>query len=729
MDRTIFFDGQSVGAEDLNDTNARLIANIKQRTIDFFSKGVIGNKNSIFVHNGANNTVNILPFVAYTKTGERIYVYQTIGSLALDISASQTNPLFKYRLRQQGGLDPDNFGWEINEPYQIYVNYIEKGAKPKVHETTGVFYPTRVNSGFEFYAIPSYTPVDIDTTNMVRLCQVTYDGTQLNIQTTGFIQFATMDASRIYTVAGATAPVSYNPYTQVSLQDHIMCLGSGVPTTTNPHGYTPEDLGFDTVSVQSHEKRMHTSGLTGTQASRTSTSSAFFIEVNVKSATYDNLKLFNLAPNEYLHSNGFWLDSLNVKDVGDRNEVYIQFTYNNETTPTPLPNGVYFIGVNPDSGDIVIGSSISSPENYKIDVTKESTAETIVASVQLVDYETYLNSGAFDIATFKWDSNLNPKPITQIPMREENTRSNFTEKTDERLFGYTSALDLVTTKDLKNNNILKLPYRVVIDDLYLSNGTNITGATTLAQGAIQGLQVKYVDTNKLQVTAGVCRDDTNTVDIRLTNSITKIIDEDWEPAKTGATGGLSNQSGNMLSPFLDSSDASIGLHVFVIMSQTGEIDIAIDTAPNGANINNYAPVSMYIYKRRVGSLFITQEFISGAAGSGITSPYITVEEGTGLWIYYKTPYIMPASTFTVDHWTKAGVPTGSLDSDITFRGRFNSVLTGTSTFHSSLVPSSIIMAGAGVFDVHMSDQSLYVNNYDLTHDAVYCLGYYDSRKN
>ena len=43
MDRTIFFDGQSVGAEDLNDTNARLIANIKQRTIDFFSKGVSSN--------------------------------------------------------------------------------------------------------------------------------------------------------------------------------------------------------------------------------------------------------------------------------------------------------------------------------------------------------------------------------------------------------------------------------------------------------------------------------------------------------------------------------------------------------------------------------------------------------------------------------------------------------------------------------------------------------------
>ena len=143
MDRVYFFDGQSLGAEDLNDGVNRLAENIKQRTVDFFSGGVVGKRTESFVQNDVNSKIKILPFVAYTKDGERIYMYTMISGLALDISSSTTDPLQKYRLRQQGDLADEDFGWLLNETYYIYVNYIEKYGKPVEQKSTGKFYPSR----------------------------------------------------------------------------------------------------------------------------------------------------------------------------------------------------------------------------------------------------------------------------------------------------------------------------------------------------------------------------------------------------------------------------------------------------------------------------------------------------------------------------------------------------------------------------------------------------------
>ena len=174
MERAYFFEGQQVAAEDLNAISDTLGEDMKNRTIDFFSKGVIGSNSDVFVLNDLNNTIKIEPFIAYTSDGERINMYKQIRSLAMDKSDPD-----EFRLRQQGTLAPEDFGWQPNTTYDIYIAYIEQGGRPKAQVETGDWYPTRVYTGFEFYA---FRPgIDDDeyrtvagTTSMVRLCRNYY---------------------------------------------------------------------------------------------------------------------------------------------------------------------------------------------------------------------------------------------------------------------------------------------------------------------------------------------------------------------------------------------------------------------------------------------------------------------------------------------------------------------------------------------------------------------------
>lgn len=724
MDRVYFFDGQSIGADDLNDGINRLSENIKKRTVDFFSGGVVGKRSDTFVQNDVNNKIKIQPFVAYTKDGERIYMYTVISGLALDISTTTEDPMQKYRLRQQGALPDEDFGWLINETYYIYVNYIEKYGKPQVQSSTGKFYPSRVYSGFEFYAIPQSSNVGIDTQNMVRLCALTYDGTVTRILHSGYLQFASADASKIYTSETATKTTAYNPKVPVSMEAHIMALGSGTPTATNPHGYTPSDLGFDEVSVQTHEKRMHCAGITGTIAARRSTTSALYTIPTYREGFYDNLIVYNLANDEYLHANGFWLNSLAITNS---THVFLQFASTSGSSVVPLPAGSYTIGVEAESGELIIGCSLNDAASYTIDVTSDSAGTNVLQQITLMSMSDYDSSGAFSIAKFEWSpTSTTTKPISTII---GFTNSNFTAKTDLRVFGGTNPLDLSTNKQSNNSDILNLPYTVSVEELVLSSGVKITGASVLPYGFIQGFTLSYVSQNKVTVNPGKCRDSKNLVDIALTTPITKIIDVAWEPGGYSGTpvGGLSNKNASMDYPTISADHT--GIHVFVIQNNAGDVDVAIDTDVTGANIRIGDNTQYYQYIRRIGSLYLSHLYSSGI----ITQPYVTVPEGSGLWLFYTTQFELPSSTYTstTNQWLKAGVPAGNADSQIFFLGRYNAYsLSNAQAFYSNYVVGKTYASGTAPFEVYMADQALRTEStFPFGVQKVYCLGYYDARNN
>lgn len=724
MERAYFFSGQRVSDEDINTITSTISADVKHRTIDFFTPGVVGNNSDVFVLNDLNNTIRILPFVAYNTAGERINVYKEIGALALDLSKPEER-----RLRQRGNLEEQDFGWELNTTYDIYIAYIEKPGKPKAQYTTGIFYPTRVYTGFEFYAIrPGIDNITSESGNtaMVRLCRITYDGTTLSIVTDGYMDIASMPASKIFTTENAEPTVVYNPLTPVSIQDHIMCLGSGTPSPQNPHGYTPEDLGFDAVSVQTHEQRMHTSGLTG---SRSALNSCLYIGLNSITTAQDNLILHNLAGSERLHINGNWLSSIALTG----SSFFLQFYDGTAPNYTSLPEGTYRIGLTTTTGEIVVGANTTeSIAGRQMIVSKDSSAIYELTRISLIDINTFEKSGYFPLAEFVFvPTNGGEKPISTIL----NTvpRSNFTSKRDMRVFGSTSTNELATEK-VNGEDYLKLPYTVLVNKVVLANGTEISNSSTLPVGYIQGLIVNYASDNTITVTKGSARDSKNLKDIVLNVNMTKRVDLPWVPGGiSGAVGGLQNAA----NPYLN-TPGGYPLHVFVIMTETGTVDVAIDTDVTGVHIvSSTSATATYKYIRRIGSVAVRPQYGTSqqdtqgnviSTDTAILAPFLAYQVGTGVWTYYRDRtelFVYANSDQEPDYrkkFTQTMVPSGSL-----FLGKFNAVGTGTINYYTLQAPAVISMVTGTTFEVPMSDQTLRLSEQWNANNHIYCVAYYDGR--
>ena len=708
MERAYFFSGQRLSSDDLNTLTSTLSSELKNRTIDFFSKGVIGSNTDVFVLNDLNNTIKIEPFIAYSTSGERIHMYTEIRALGLDLSAEN-----EYRLRQQGDLEPQNFGWLPNTNYDIYINYIEQPGRPKPNIKTGKFYPTRVYVGFEFYAIPvDSNQVDINTTDMVRLCRVNFTGEILNIQSSGFLEFSTVDAGKVYTKSNAEIPATYNPFSPVSMEAHIMCLGSGTPTAKNPHGYTPADFGFDASTIINHEKRMHCAGITG---NRDSVTSALYIGLNSITTAQDNLIIYDLTTNEYLHSDGNWLSKVFPQGSGS---MFIQFMDGTAPNFSPLPAGTYRIGINPVDGSIYIGTT-SSGAGRQIILSTDSSGLNEYKRISVTDLQTYTQSNVLDLAEFSFDPTLSPqKPVSDIV--NTITRSNFISKTDLRNFGSTSALELSTIKS-ENKDVLVLPYTLQADSLKLSNGVEITGASVLPINYINGLNIIYNTGTSITVTAGSARDSKNIKDITLTNNLTKQVNIPWAPGGLGTpVGGLMNDPVN---PYLASG--GITLHVFVISTEGAFVDVALDTDITGINIRNASsPTYSYKYIRRIGSVYINAEY-GTTADSPALYPFIANQFGNGVWYYYTSAITLTSAVYDTQNkvFYKTFVPTGSC-----FWGKFNyKFSSGTNALATTLQPSWLYISGASSIDLPLSTQEIRTQqewNFDNT---LQCLGYYDGR--
>lgn len=711
MERTYFFAGQRVSQEDMNNIVETLGSEIKHRTVDFFSKGVIGSNNSVFVLNDLNNTVRIEPFVAFNASGERINMYKEIRALGLDLTKEN-----EHRLRQQGSLDPVNFGWNRDIPYDIYVNYIEKAGRPQAQYTTGKFYPTRVYTGFEFWAIDSNT-TDQELLNtvksMVRLCRLTYDGVNVNINSAGYLDFSSVDASKVYTKSGMNKTTVYDPTTAVSMAQHIMCIGSGTPTATNPHGYTPADLGFDTQSVQTHERRMHTAGISGNRASVTS---GLYIGLNGITTAQDNLILYNLNSNESLHGNGAWLQSVPVIP-----EAFAFIQFQDGTSPyfTSLPAGTYRIGIRVEDGQLFVGSTVSgiADENREVIISSDTASLMELTRVKVISMTAYNAANVFDLAEFQFDPTVNPqKPISYIV--NDIPRSNFIKKTDLRTFGSVSSSELSTTKN-GSTDILTLPYTLQVESLQLANGTIIGGSSTMPTGYINGLLLTYNTNNTVTITAGGARDAADGSDIVLAQNLTKQVNAPWVPGGTEIpVGGLMNNPTNPMIP----AGGGIVLHAFVIMTTAGDVDVAFDTDINALNIRNAAATtSEYKCYRRIGSLYISQNYDSGT----ILYPFTTIANELGTYTVYNQRMTLTADLYDTRNrrFNHTYVPGGA-----NIIGKFGYLAqAGVNSVYSEVNRSPIPVVGGGLVELILNSQVIYTESTWSFSNNLYCIGYFDGR--
>ena len=765
MDRVYFFSGQQVENDDLNDISESLSSALKNRTVDFFYKGVV-NSNAVFVVNDRVPTIKINAFVAYTPTGERINVSRDIRGLALDL----TNPT-ENRLTHQGSLSDDQFGWEENVTYDIYVNYIEKSARPRAHKTENEYYPTRIISGFEFYAIKSLSgeqPVDRDgKKNMVRLCRLVYTGTQVLITTDGFTEYTTIDARKLITDGNFVRPSTYNPMisgNKENLQAHMYCVGSGTPTPTNPHGITAQDIGIGDQTVENHETTMHTAGIYGDDA-RKSTESALYVNINnVSTDTIkDSLTIYNLHLPERLHANGSWYDAYDYKEPNtntSRSVVYLHFEGDGSSSSEPI-DGLYRIGLNLDTLKItaclVVGESVSySSGKYKL--TLASSAENyrsgesgFIEYVSVLNYDDYTASNVFDLAEVKYSVQKQISSAISAVLG----RSNFIEKNDLRVFGSTAPMQFATTKQVVDGvieDVLDIPFIISVKDIKKEGtSTTVLNKSSLPTGYIQGFNIVYNNDISVTVKPGICRDLSDEMDIRLKYDITKSISDLWAPGSSSENniiGGLQNIE-HSLQGFHGK-----GLHVFVISTVDGVVDVAFDTSITATGIRKEGTLTeKYSYIRRIGTIYLSHHLDDPENSSEKRNmdAFTTISDGQGIWTLYKNQQLLEQSEYddaeTSYKFNHVNVPTG-----YNFMGKFayRSVSSETGTalcIYRPVVSSTnnkTRLSGFGETTLFLSDNSFKAcmvktngaespfdfktdNNDNTYYSELYCIGYYDSR--
>lgn len=249
MDSIVFNNGTPVQAEDLNSLQERAANSILDRTTDLRSAGVVADKSPSQIVYTDGNTLGIFYLVAYDTKGERIEIPQNSDPALPAIY----------------GLLPDETGKLIyggqslipQKTYTLIVRYATVDAAPiKHHVVSGKMFLSERNSTYELYLRDAQTLQEDD----VVLATI-------NVSATGIISVdesvravSSIPASSVIgNIDGTNPGDSYG--TDVSFYKHINSIGSGTPSSNNPHGMTAADLGIDVGALADHQKLLHSDGI------------------------------------------------------------------------------------------------------------------------------------------------------------------------------------------------------------------------------------------------------------------------------------------------------------------------------------------------------------------------------------------------------------------------------------------------------------------------------------
>ena len=597
---------------------------------------------------------------------------------------------------------------------------------------------------------------------MVRLCRISFNGTDLVINSYGYLQISTADASKIYTRPTSVTPALYNPKTDVvSMEDHVMCMGSGIPSPTNPHGLTPKDIGVEDKNVSQHEIEMHTPGL---MAKSSSLSSAFYIALNSVSIvdTPDNLVLFNLTESERLHYNGTWISSYAYKDQeSETGRVYLHFREGTVGNYYAVPDGAYALGLDLSTRKLVVGSETGA--THQMQVCADSLGDEVIETITILSdtsFEEGIENGTYYPLAVVTFSGTKKQSSIVSSFATENGVSNFVNKEDMRLFGSLDPAEIQNTREFiagSWKSVVDLPYELKVKALNI-DGTRFTGETFLPSGYIRGFKIDYANNRAITVSPGCCKDKDGVTDIVLSHTMTKYVDRQWVSGGTsGIVGGLQNDFST--SCVLDSDDAGTALHVFVCSTESGIVDIVLDNDIDGKHINSREdlPTASFVHIRRIATIYISHLFAdSNAAQQEILRQFYSIVDGNGLYIQYYNAPVLDAATYSSADQTfiYTYVPSG-----VMVRGKFaynmaQQTITvfvnnpdydpdtsgsqqyipyslqqaaSGSLFIPSAVATDLPIYGTGIVDLYMNNGRLKSNGAWDFNNQIKCLGYYDSR--
>ena len=259
MQRTYYFTDQDVLQEDLNNTEDSKASAIKQRAIYglLSSGGIYGNNPTVsasVVRGGvwANPTAyNIEANLCIIGASTTQLVMET--GRALDVNGEFIQ-VSVAKTMNFGGSDI-NYSWVLpggpyteGAMYYVKIKYAEASGSLKANDA-GVSYPTRYTDSY-FVTVNGTVPVSGE----ILLATFTGD-------TSGHIKSSIKD-ERLYVrplvpASGVIVDPTLRPYgTVVTAENHITAVGTGIPSPTNPHGLTGNDIGL-TDTTGPHRKEAH----------------------------------------------------------------------------------------------------------------------------------------------------------------------------------------------------------------------------------------------------------------------------------------------------------------------------------------------------------------------------------------------------------------------------------------------------------------------------------------
>lgn len=217
MDQSLYFDGQHVLVDDVKNTIETKRQALADRISELaFEVGVVS---GLVVTSPSAYTLSVTSGAAYDSNGERI----TVGST------------------QTVKFSQNNLNWFL------VAAFVEGDETLGTHAFIGNLEPLRTSDSF------SLTLVQFPGADDVVLTKIVSIDTGTNVATFDTTQRMSYGLRLGFNRLASAAFTSSTPIIQ-----HVMNVGGGTVSATNPHGQTPEDVGFRADNTQTlHQRYSH----------------------------------------------------------------------------------------------------------------------------------------------------------------------------------------------------------------------------------------------------------------------------------------------------------------------------------------------------------------------------------------------------------------------------------------------------------------------------------------
>lgn len=257
MERPNFFDTQNVFSDDLNDICFTAGSQSVQRAQAILgASGGYGRAYSFMTGSVPRGGVFGSPADYLSNVNLNATKYNTAQILlssgtAMD-SAGNLIKVSSASLLTVGGSS-STYKWVASPNVQNYVriSYQQNSGSAKIDDYGNTFY-TRLYDGY-------YVKVDstLPTSNEILLSTFMADGT-------GAISGVVTDRRQYVRVITPSSAVMLDPTTKpvsswASVDDHVIAVGTGTPSSTNPHGISSEDISG--LTTNEHVRVQHTNGI------------------------------------------------------------------------------------------------------------------------------------------------------------------------------------------------------------------------------------------------------------------------------------------------------------------------------------------------------------------------------------------------------------------------------------------------------------------------------------